>query len=35
MVPFEIPMEISMAVRSGIFAEGRFMGKVLEGRARP
>lgn len=30
MVPFEIPMEISMAVRSGIFAEGRFMGKVLD-----
>ncbi len=30
MVPLQFPAEISMVVRSGIFAEGRFMGKVLD-----
>jgi moderate conductance mechanosensitive channel len=30
MVPYEFTAEICVAVRSGIFAEGRFMGKVLD-----
>jgi moderate conductance mechanosensitive channel len=30
MFPFPLATEFSMAVRSGIFSEGRFMGKVLD-----
>jgi small conductance mechanosensitive channel len=30
MIRLQLAAEISMAVRSGIFAEGRFMGKVLD-----
>jgi small-conductance mechanosensitive channel len=30
MVPFQFTEEFLMAVRSGVFAEGRFMGKVLD-----